>query len=154
MMLRMDTSPPQALSQEYRMCHCASDACAVIVLGHTPGSQTLIVFCAHFLQHEVMVTNGANQAFVNIMLTLVDSTDKVVLFTPYYFNHLMALQMTGGADRVLLGPCHCDNQHPDLGWLQQQLTGPDPPRMVVIVNPCNPTGPRQCIAAGAVAPPL
>eukprot|EP00878_Enallax_costatus_P041090 GHUV01047554.1.p1 GENE.GHUV01047554.1~~GHUV01047554.1.p1 ORF type:complete len:219 (+),score=49.79 GHUV01047554.1:1038-1694(+) len=107
-----------------------------------------------------MVTNGANQAFVNIMLTLVDSSDKVVLFTPYYFNHLMALQMTGGADSVLLGPCHSDNQHPDLGWLQQQLAGPDPPKMVVIVNPCNPTGvllsaselesaASMCAAAGA-----
>jgi DNA-binding transcriptional MocR family regulator len=47
-----------------------------------------------------MVTAGANQAFVNIVLSLVDESDTVVLFKPYYFNHIMALQMTGGADRV------------------------------------------------------
>lgn len=52
------------------------------------------------LQYEVMVTAGANQAFVNIVLSLVDESDTVVLFKPYYFNHIMALQMTGGADRV------------------------------------------------------
>jgi hypothetical protein len=46
------------------------------------------------------VTAGANQAFVNIVLSLVDESDSVVLFKPYYFNHIMALQMTGGADRV------------------------------------------------------
>lgn len=50
-----------------------------------------------------MVTAGANQAFTNVVLTLLDTKDKVVLFKPYYFNHLMAVQMTGGADNLLLG---------------------------------------------------
>jgi aspartate/methionine/tyrosine aminotransferase len=52
----------------------------------------------------------------------------------------MALQMTGGSAQVALGPCHADTLHPDLDWLEEQLQGPQPPRMVVIVNPCNPTG--------------
>ncbi len=55
------------------------------------------------LQFEVMMTAGANQAFTNVVLTLLDSQDKVVLFKPYYFNHLMAVQMTGGADNVVYG---------------------------------------------------
>ena len=49
------------------------------------------------------MTAGANQAFTNVVLTLLDSQDKVVLFKPYYFNHLMAVQMTGGADNVVYG---------------------------------------------------
>jgi aspartate/methionine/tyrosine aminotransferase len=52
----------------------------------------------------------------------------------------MALQMTGSAPKVLLGPCDAASLHPDLQWLQQQLAGPKPPKMVVLVNPCNPTG--------------
>ncbi|WIA39771.1 hypothetical protein OEZ86_005827 [Tetradesmus obliquus] len=71
--------------------------------------------------YEVMVTSGANQGFVNVVLALCDAADRVVLFVPYYFNHIMALQMTGGAP-------------------QQQLEGPQPPKVVVLVNPCNPTG--------------
>ncbi len=55
------------------------------------------------LQCEVMVTAGANQAFTNIVLTLLDTQDKVVLFKPFYFNHLMAVQMTGGADNIVYG---------------------------------------------------
>jgi hypothetical protein len=54
-----------------------------------------------------MVTAGANQAFTNLVLTLLDASDKVVLFKPYYFNHLMALQMTGGAGNVLFGEVRC-----------------------------------------------
>lgn len=56
-------------------------------------------------QHEIMVTAGANQAFVNVLLALCDETDRVVLFAPYYFNHLMAIQMSGGARRVVFGEC-------------------------------------------------
>ncbi|WIA22882.1 hypothetical protein OEZ86_009823 [Tetradesmus obliquus] len=74
-----------------------------------------------------------------LVLTLCDASDSVVLFKPYYFNHMMALQMTGSAPQVQLGPCNADSLHPDLQWLQQQLQGPKPPKMVVIVNPCNPT---------------
>ena len=50
-----------------------------------------------------MVTAGANQAFTNVVLTLLDTASKVVLFKPYYFNHLMAIQMTGGAQSITFG---------------------------------------------------
>ena len=87
-----------------------------------------------------MVTAGANQAFVNVLLTLTDAADKVVLFRPYYFNHLMACQMTGGARSVVLGQPDKASMKPDLQWLQEELQGPAPPKMVTIVNPCNPAG--------------
>lgn len=40
-----------------------------------------------------MVTAGANQAFTNVAVALLDASDKAVLFSPYYFNHLMAVQV-------------------------------------------------------------
>ena len=86
-----------------------------------------------------MVTAGANQAFVNVLLTLTDADDPVVFFKPYYFNHLMACQMTGGARSIVLGPPDACLK-PDLAWLAEELNGDNPPKMVVIVNPCNPAG--------------
>ena len=47
---------------------------------------------AQHVQVDVMVTAGANQAFTNLVCTLLDAEDAAVLFSPYYFNHLMALQ--------------------------------------------------------------
>ena len=44
-------------------------------------------------QYSVMVTAGANQALASLMLTLLDPGDKAVIFKPYYFNALMALQV-------------------------------------------------------------
>ena len=39
------------------------------------------------------MTAGANQAFTNVAVALLDASDKAVLFSPYYFNHLMAVQV-------------------------------------------------------------
>eukprot|EP00242_Pyramimonas_sp_CCMP2087_P007166 CAMPEP_0198202990 /NCGR_PEP_ID=MMETSP1445-20131203/6219_1 /TAXON_ID=36898 /ORGANISM="Pyramimonas sp., Strain CCMP2087" /LENGTH=385 /DNA_ID=CAMNT_0043874175 /DNA_START=211 /DNA_END=1368 /DNA_ORIENTATION=+ len=85
---------------------------------------------------EVIVTAGANQAFMNVVLTLMDETAKAVLFAPYYFNHLMALQMTGA--EISIGECD-DNMIPDMDKLKVLLSKGDV-RMVVICNPCNPSG--------------
>jgi len=89
---------------------------------------------------EVMVTTGANQAFINCCLSIADSEDSVVLFVPYYFNHLMALQMTEGGPQTILGPCDPSSMLPDVAWLERRLGEPSPPKAVVVVTPNNPTG--------------
>lgn len=54
------------------------------------------------------------QAFVNIVLTLCDAGDSVVMFAPYYFNAYMSFQMTGVTD-ILVGPCNPKTLQPDVG---------------------------------------
>jgi len=92
---------------------------------------------------RVMVTAGANQAYTNLVVAVLDAEDASVLFAPYYFNHLMAIQMTGGSDRVVLGPVNKDFL-PDIDWLETRLattkSGDAHIKMVTVVNPCNPTG--------------
>ena len=90
--------------------------------------------------HDVHVTAGANQAFSNLAIALLDPEDRVVLFRPYYFNHMMAVQMTGGGSHVVLGPYEKESYHPDFEWLAQEVRGSCPPKMVVLVNPNNPSG--------------
>ena len=43
----------------------------------------------------VVVTAGANLAFVNALLAVTDLGDEVILQTPFYFNHEMAITMAG-----------------------------------------------------------
>lgn len=90
---------------------------------------------------EVMVTAGANQAYTNLVCTLLDEKDSAVLFRPFYFNHRMALQMTGGHANVVLAPSTKDYL-PDVEWLEKRLSQANGERirMVTIVNPGNPTG--------------
>jgi aromatic aminotransferase len=120
--------------------------------------------------HNVMVTVGANQAYVNCVLTLLggDETEASVVFAPYYFNHVTALQMilpppTSSSNdtndkHLLVGPS--SNQGvPDLDWLEEQFQKEEAQaqadtcsnsstainqkrriKVVTIVNPGNPTG--------------
>ena len=55
--------------------------------------------------------------------------------------------MMGGGQSVLLGPSNPETLHPDLDWLEQQLQAPQRPKLVYLVNPCNPTGKAQLAAA-------
>ncbi|KAL7581132.1 hypothetical protein ACA910_005931 [Epithemia clementina (nom. ined.)] len=89
--------------------------------------------------HHVMVTVGANQAYVNCVLTLMHDTDKCVVFAPYYFNHVMALQMTLPESSMVVGPS-TDNGTPDAVWLERALQNDPCIKVVTIVNPGNPTG--------------
>lgn len=54
------------------------------------------------------------QAFVNLVLTLCDAGDSVVMFAPYYFNAYMSFQMTG-VTNILVGPGNPKTLHPDAG---------------------------------------
>ncbi|XP_042459321.1 aromatic aminotransferase ISS1-like [Zingiber officinale] len=87
----------------------------------------------------VMVTAGANQAFVNVVLTLCDPGDSVVMFVPYYFNARMAFQMTGVTD-ILVGPSDPETLQPDVEWLEKTLSQDPIPKLVTVVNPGNPSG--------------
>ncbi|KAJ4718224.1 Aspartate aminotransferase [Melia azedarach] len=89
---------------------------------------------------SVMVTAGANQAFVNVVLTLCDPGDSVVMFAPYYFNAYMSFQMTG-VTNILVGPGNPKTLYPDADWLEKTLLETKPtPKLVTVVNPGNPSG--------------
>ena len=47
-------------------------------------SSVKIDTASHTRTHEVMVTAGANQAFVNIALAAMDEGDACVLFKPFF----------------------------------------------------------------------
>lgn len=51
---------------------------------------------------------------MNLVLTLCDAGDSVVMFAPYYFNAYMSFQMTG-VTNILVGPCSANTLHPDAG---------------------------------------
>eukprot|EP00850_Spirogloea_muscicola_P002590 SM000010S04228 [mRNA] locus=s10:291796:294415:- [translate_table: standard] len=95
----------------------------------------------NLVDSSIMVTAGANQAFTNVVLATCDAEDAVVLFVPYYFNHLMAFHMSG-TKNIVYGQCDHD-LHPDADWLEEALSGRQGgliPKVVVVINPGNPTG--------------
>jgi aspartate/methionine/tyrosine aminotransferase len=85
--------------------------------------------------NRLMVTAGGNQAFLNVVLGILDPGDEVILPVPYYFNHEMAITMANA--RPVLAPTDRDYQ-PDLGVLRAAITPRT--RAIVTVSPNNPSG--------------
>jgi aspartate/methionine/tyrosine aminotransferase len=83
----------------------------------------------------IVVTAGANQAFVNALLAVTDLGDEVILQTPYYFNHEMAITMAG---------CHPVPVDTDDHYQLRPdaIRGAITPktRAVVTISPNNPSG--------------
>ena len=84
---------------------------------------------------QVAITAGCNQAFAVAMQCLAQRGRKVIVPTPYYFNHQMTLQMQGF--EIVPWPCRAD-MSPDFDSLPSLIT-PDV-CAVVLVSPNNPTG--------------
>lgn len=83
----------------------------------------------------IMVTAGANMAFMHAVLAISEPGDEIILTTPFYFNHEMAIQMAGcRAVAVPTDASYC----PDLDALGRAIT--DRTRAIVTISPNNPTG--------------
>ncbi|HSL91604.1 MAG TPA: pyridoxal phosphate-dependent aminotransferase [Candidatus Limnocylindrales bacterium] len=86
-------------------------------------------------ERRIIVTAGANQAFFNAILAICDPGDEVILITPYYFNHEMAIALAGC--RAVCVPTGGDFL-PRLDAIEDALTPRT--RAIVTVSPNNPTG--------------
>jgi aspartate/methionine/tyrosine aminotransferase len=86
-------------------------------------------------EHRVVVTAGGNMAFLNAILAVADVGDEILLQTPYYFNHDMAIGMAGC--RTVCVPTD-DQYQLRLDAIERAITPRT--RAVVTVSPNNPTG--------------
>jgi aspartate/methionine/tyrosine aminotransferase len=89
----------------------------------------------HEVGGRVVITGGGNMAFTNVLLAITDPDDEIILQTPYYFNHEMAVGMVGA--KPVLVPTDADYQ------LQPEaIAAAISPRTraIVTVSPNNPSG--------------
>src|SRR5262245_10503291 len=84
---------------------------------------------------RIVVTAGGNMAFVNALLAIADPGDEIILNTPYYFNHEMAITMAS-CKAVLVSTD--ENYQLQPGLIAEAITGRT--RAVVTISPNNPTG--------------
>ncbi|HJX38594.1 MAG TPA: pyridoxal phosphate-dependent aminotransferase [Anaerolineae bacterium] len=88
-------------------------------------------------EQEILITAGANQGFVLALLTLLEPGDKVLLPSPFYFNHEMSIRIVGAVPIEV-------SLREETGF-QLTLADLEPyleaqPRALVVVSPNNPTG--------------
>ena len=84
---------------------------------------------------RIMVTAGANMAFMHAVMAITTPGDEVILPIPFYFNHEMAIQMAGC--RAVRVPTD-DRYQLDLDGIERAITNRT--RAVVTISPNNPSG--------------
>lgn len=84
---------------------------------------------------RIMVTAGANMAFMHAVLSITSVGDEIILPTPFYFNHEMAIEMAGC--RVVRVPTD-DRYQLRLDAIERAITPRT--RAVVTISPNNPSG--------------
>lgn len=113
--------------------------------GSSQGLPELITLISNKLKSEnnidieskskVIVTAGANMAFLNVLFAITDPDDEIILNSPYYFNHDMAISMLNC--KTVVVPTNDQYQlQPDK--ILAAITSKT--RAVVTVSPNNPTG--------------
>ena len=84
---------------------------------------------------DVVVTAGSNMGFLNAVLAITSPGDEIILQTPYYFNHEMAIAIAGC--RAVCVPTD-ENYQLQLDQIAAAIT--DRTRAIVTISPNNPTG--------------
>ena len=87
------------------------------------------------LPENIIITPGANQAAFLALATIADRGDEIILFKPYYFNHLMAIQILGLKPVIVQTD---ENYHIIPEFLKKKISNKT--RAIVLVSPSNPSG--------------
>lgn len=86
---------------------------------------------------EVLVTNGLTHASFAAFMAAIDPGDEVILLEPYYPQHIGKTELAGGV--VVTAPLDAAN---NFAISKRAIAAKITPktRMIVLVNPANPTG--------------
>lgn len=133
--------PPQAISKLQTFLAQPSSHLYQAVTGIEPLVEAITLKLAQDNQLEindrncVVVTAGSNMAFFNAILAITQAGDEIILNTPYYFNHEMAIVMANC--RPVLVNTNV-NYRLDLQAIAQAITPKT--KAIVTISPNNPTG--------------
>ncbi|MCA9200280.1 MAG: pyridoxal phosphate-dependent aminotransferase, partial [Planctomycetales bacterium] len=86
-------------------------------------------------RYAIVVTSGSNMGFLNAILAIADPGEEIILVSPFYFNHEMAIDMAGCLPVII--PAKADYQL-DMAAVENAITHKT--RAIVTVSPNNPTG--------------
>jgi aspartate/methionine/tyrosine aminotransferase len=84
---------------------------------------------------RIMVTAGANMAFMHAALAVTEPGDEIILPVPFYFNHEMAIEMAGCT--TVRVPTD-ERYQLRLDLIERAIT--DRTRAIVTISPNNPSG--------------
>lgn len=86
---------------------------------------------------QIVVSTGAKQSLINVVLSLVNPGDEVIVPAPYWVTYVEQVRMAGGIPVIIEASIDQDFKiTPD--QLRDAITPKS--KLMIFSNPCNPTG--------------
>lgn len=91
----------------------------------------------NYSKTQIVVSTGAKQSLANVILSLVDDGDEVIIPAPYWVSYIEIVKLAGGTPVVVEADIASDFKITD-----QQLESAITPKtkMMIFSTPCNPSG--------------
>ena len=86
---------------------------------------------------EIVVSTGAKQSIVNVILSLIDKDDEVIIPTPYWVSYSEQVKLADG--KVVFIPSSVESNFKiTAAQLEKAITPKS--RLIIFSTPCNPSG--------------
>ena len=91
----------------------------------------------HYTPDQIVVSNGAKQSIANVMLSIVNPGEEVIVLSPYWVSYTAAIAMAEGVPVLVKGSIENDFKA-----TAEQVEAAITPktRALIFSSPCNPTG--------------
>ncbi|HIP37682.1 MAG TPA: pyridoxal phosphate-dependent aminotransferase [Crocinitomix sp.] len=90
-----------------------------------------------YTPEQIVVSTGAKQSLINVILALVNPGDEVIIPAPYWVTYFEQVKMAGGIPVVIKTSIE-DDFKITAEQLKNHLTNKS--KLMIFSNPCNPTG--------------
>lgn len=90
-----------------------------------------------YSKDQIVVSTGAKQSIANVVLSLIDPGDEVIVPAPYWVSYIEIVKVAEGVPVIV----HAGIEHNfkiTANQLREAIT--DKTKMVIFSTPCNPTG--------------
>lgn len=90
-----------------------------------------------YTPEQVVVSTGAKQSIANVILSLIDPGEEVILPAPYWVSYIEMIKLAGGIPVILYAGIDKDYKITAQD-IEEKIT--EKTRMLIFSSPCNPTG--------------
>ncbi|MBL7925231.1 MAG: pyridoxal phosphate-dependent aminotransferase [Bacteroidia bacterium] len=86
---------------------------------------------------QIVVSTGAKQSIANVVLSLIDPGDEVIIPAPYWVSYAQIVQLAGGIPVIIPTTVETDFK-PTVEQVASAITAKS--RLFIFSSPCNPSG--------------
>ena len=91
----------------------------------------------HYTKDQIVVSTGAKQSIANVVLSIINPGDEVIIPAPYWVSYIEIVKMAGGIPVIIQAGIDQDFKITP-GQLETAITPKT--KMFIFSSPCNPTG--------------